>query len=360
MLLELDSLCTEYALEDDGSRTLTAVDDVSFGIEEGQSFGLVGESGCGKSTIAKSIMRILPNNGSIADGNIYFKDRELTGLSGEQMRRTRWEEIALISQSAMNALDPVYTVGEQIREAVREHESSMDREETDARIAELFEMVGIDPDRMEDYPHQFSGGMKQRAMIAMALVLDPDLIIADEPTTALDVISQDTILYHLEKLQEETGAAMLLITHDMSVVAEVCDRTGVMYAGKLAELGPTDGVFEAPYHPYTLGLKNAFPSIRGDDDELISIPGSPPQLVNLDEQCRFAERCPFATDKCRQATPQLEPQAENHDTACIRIDEIGVDTLREKTSDRQTWQMEESVNDKAGTDESAPDTTKQT
>jgi len=362
MLLDVDDLRTEYRVEeDDEPAALTAVDGVSFGIEAGESFGLVGESGCGKSTIAKSIMRILPNNGSIAGGEIRFKGENLADLSGEAMRRTRWEEIALVSQSAMNALDPVYTVGTQIREAMTEHDSPLSRAEMDDRIADLFEMVGIDPDRMEDYPHQFSGGMKQRAMIAMALVLDPDLIIADEPTTALDVISQDTILYHLEKLQEETGAAMLLITHDMSVVAEVCDRTGVMYAGEMVERGPTDGVFDAPYHPYALGLKNAFPSVRGGQDELISIPGSPPRLVGLDEGCRFAERCPFATDECRAVTPPLERRDEDHDAACIRIEEVGVERLRAEASKRDTWrESEKSTSDADESRNSAADTTHRT
>ena len=333
-MLSIQDLRTEYRT-DDGQ--LRAVDDVSFEVDRGQSFGLVGESGCGKSTVAKSIMRILPSNGKVAGGRIDFEGTDLTALPAAAMRRVRWQDVALISQSAMNALDPVYTVGAQIREAIEAHESAS-REAMDARIAELFELVGIDPERMEDYPHQFSGGMKQRAMIAMALVLNPDLIIADEPTTALDVISQDTILRHLDRLQAETGASLLLITHDMSVVAEMCDRTGVMYAGQLAEVGPTEVIFDEPSHPYTLGLKNAFPTVRGDRDELISIPGSPPDLAAVDEGCRFAERCPFATAECRSRTPPMESRSEGHAAACLRIDEIGPETLRTRAANRATWE----------------------
>jgi len=337
-MLEIENLVTRYRVTENGEkRHIDAVDDVSFSVDEGEIFGLVGESGCGKSTLAQSIMGILPRNGSIAGGNIRFDGRDLATISEEEMRKVRWEEIALISQSAMNAFDPVYTVGEQIREAIEVHRE-MSRKEMDARIAELFEMVGIDSERAEDYPHQFSGGMKQRAMIAMALVLEPDLIVADEPTTALDVISQDTILHYLEELQRETGASILLITHDMSVVAELCDTTGVMYAGKMAEVGPTEKVFLEPLHPYTMGLKHAFPSTTDRDADLISIPGSPPELRGIADSCRFASRCPFATDDCRSISPQIESYGDSdHTAACIRIPELGADELRRRASDATTW-----------------------
>lgn len=337
-MLEIDHLVTRYSVSNDGrSQSLDAVDDVSFTVDSDEIFGLVGESGCGKSTIANSIMRILPDNGWIPSGSIRFKGQDLADVSEKEMRRIRWEEIALISQSAMNAFDPVYTIGEQIREAISVHRD-MPRSEMDARIADLFETVGIDPERASDYPHQFSGGMKQRAMIAMALVLKPDLIIADEPTTALDVISQDTILHYIEELQEETGAAILLITHDMSVVAEMCDRIGVMYAGKLAEIGPTDAVFQHPLHPYTMGLKHAFPSTTARDEELISIPGSPPDLIDIDAGCRFASRCPFAVDDCHSITPSMESHDDpDHAAACIRIEELGADKLRRDAAEPATW-----------------------
>jgi oligopeptide/dipeptide ABC transporter ATP-binding protein len=337
-MLEIENLVTRYRVtKEEEKKSIDAVDDVTFSVDEGEIFGLVGESGCGKSTIAQSIMGILPSNGLIADGQIRFQGRDLAGLSEDELRELRWEEIALISQSAMNAFDPVYTVGEQIREAIEVHRD-MPRGEMDRRIADLFETVGIDPERAEDYPHQFSGGMKQRAMIAMALVLEPDLIIADEPTTALDVISQDTILHYLEELQEETGAAVLLITHDMSVVAELCDRTGVMYAGKLAETGPTENVFLEPLHPYAMGLKHAFPSTTDRDEELVSIPGSPPELLEITDGCRFASRCPFAVEDCESITPEMESYGDpDHEAACIRIGELGADELRRRAADASTW-----------------------
>jgi len=332
-MLEVRDLRTRYTLGED--EELDAVDGVSFEIGEGTVFGLVGESGCGKSTVAKSIIRTLSRNGSVVDGEIRFKGTDLLGASPAELRRIRWEEIALISQSAMNSLDPVYTAGEQIREAIRAHRD-VDAEWMDARVQELFEVVGIDPGRAEDYPHQFSGGMKQRIMIAMSLVLDPDLIIADEPTTALDVVNQDTILHYLERLQEETGASILLITHDMGVVAEICDRVGVMYGGHLVEEGPTLDVFTDPIHPYTVGLKNSFPSLRGAADDLITIPGSPPDLRQIGSQCRFASRCPFAVERCHREEPSLAAYGPEHSAACFRIDELGEEIAR-RGAERRTW-----------------------
>ena len=338
-MLEVRDLRTRYSLTEGGE--LDAVDGVSFDIGEGTVFGLVGESGCGKSTVAKSVIRTLSRNGSVVDGEIRFKGTDLLDASPEELRRIRWEEIALISQSAMNSLDPVYTAGEQIREAIRAHRD-VDREWMDDRVQELFEVVGIDPDRAEDYPHQFSGGMKQRVMIAMSLVLDPDLIIADEPTTALDVVNQDTILHYLERLQEETDASILLITHDMGVVADICDRVGVMYGGHLVEEGPTVDVFTNPVHPYTVGLKNSFPSLRGDSDDLTTIPGSPPDLRRIGTQCRFAARCPFATDRCRREDPSLEEHAPDHSAACFRIDELG-EEIRRRGAARGTWYGDDAI-----------------
>ena len=341
-LLEVSNLRTRYTVtEDNEKKALYAVDDVSFSIEEGEVFGLVGESGCGKSTIAQSLMRLLPRNGKITDGSITFDGQDLSDLPDSEMRKVRWERISMVSQSAMNAFDPVHTIGAQIREAIEVHRD-MPRQEMDARAKELFEVVGLEPERLSDYPHQFSGGMKQRAMIAMALVLEPDLIIADEPTTALDVISQDTILHYLETLQEETGAAILLITHDMSVVAELCDTIGVMYAGKLAEKGPTEKIFRAPLHPYTMGLKNAFPRLKDRQANLISIPGSPPDLIDIESKCRFADRCPFATDDCRSVDPPIESYDDDHKAACIRIDEVGAAELRNRASKQGTWESSRS------------------
>lgn len=353
-MLEVDHLVTRYSLDSDtGNDYIDAVDDISFEIREQEIFGLVGESGCGKSTVAQSVMGILPDNGSVVDGSIEFKGQDLTSISHAEFRTLRWEEIALISQSAMNAFDPVYTVGQQIREAIQVHRE-MSRAEMDTRIADLFETVGIDPARMEDYPHQFSGGMKQRAMIAMALVLEPDLIIADEPTTALDVISQDTILHYLETLQDKTGASVLLITHDMSVVAELCDRIGVMYAGRLAEVGTAEDVFDHPTHPYTMGLLNALPSSVERGEDLISIPGSPPDLGGIEAHCRFVDRCPFATEECWQGDPPMEEHEPSHRAACIRVDEVGGDTFRTEASKHGTWRRPESTGPTVSEADSSP------
>ncbi len=311
-----------------------AVDDVSFTIQPGENLGLVGESGCGKTTAAKSIINLLPPNGQIMSGQITFNDRDLVKLTQAEMQTVRWKEISMISQSAMNSLDPVYRVGDQIIEAIQSHEST-GRSEALERSRELFRLVGIDPKRLNDYPHQFSGGMKQRSIIAMSLALNPGLIIADEPTTALDVIVQDQILRRISSLLESRGASMILITHDISVVAEMCDRVVVMYAGKVMELGHVIDVFKHPFHPYTLGLKNAFPSIHGAKQELISIPGSPPKLVNPPSGCRFAARCPFALPICREQEPTMAEVGPNHGAACHRLNVI--EMMRAEATKKENW-----------------------
>jgi len=311
-----------------------AVDNVSFTLQPGENFGLVGESGCGKTTAAKSILRLLPPNGEIVGGQIFFKGRDLVKLSAEEMRKVRWKEISMISQSAMNSLDPVYKVGDQIIEAIQAHEP-LTRADAISRVKELFNLVGIDPKRLNDYPHQFSGGMKQRSIIAMSLALNPGLIIADEPTTALDVIVQDQILRRIKSLLESHGASMILITHDISVVAEMCDRVAVMYAGKVMEVGGVIDVFKRPFHPYTLGLQNAFPNVHGPKQELISIPGSPPKLINPPTGCRFAARCPFVIAQCREAEPAMATVGHGHEAACHRLDSI--DWMRAEATKKEIW-----------------------
>ncbi len=311
-----------------------AVDDVSFTLQPGENFGLVGESGCGKTTAAKSIIKLLPPNGQIMSGQILYNGRDLVPLAPDEMQKVRWKEISMISQSAMNSLDPVYKVGDQIVEAIQAHET-VGRGEALDRARDLFRLVGIDAKRLNDYPHQYSGGMKQRSIIAMSLALKPGLIIADEPTTALDVIVQDQILRRIKSLLETHKASMILITHDISVVAEMCDSVAVMYAGKVMELGDVITVFRRPFHPYTLGLQNAFPNVHGAKQDLISIPGSPPKLVNPPSGCRFAARCPFALPLCREQEPAMVQVGPNHTAACHRLDEV--EWMRVEATKKENW-----------------------
>lgn len=332
-LLEVQDLIVEYETNERG--TLRAIDEVSFTIESDETFGLIGESGCGKSTIAKAILGILPRNGNVVGGAIEYKGVDLTGLSTEELNEFRWEHVSMISQDASNALNPVHKISTQIVEAIRVHRDVSKSAARD-RVRELFELVELDPDRMDEYPHEFSGGMKQRAYIAMSLALDPALIVADEPTTALDVIVQDKILERLQELQDELGVSLMLITHDVSVVTEVCQRMGVMYAGKMMEYGALERVFEAPHNPYTLGLQNAFPSLTGEQQDLISISGSPPSLAELPVGCRFVDRCPFSDGACRHEHPRLERVGGDHYSACHRHDDV--EEIRNRATEVETWQ----------------------
>lgn len=332
-LLAVDDLAIHYQT---GAGPVQAVDGVSFALRPGEALGLVGESGCGKTTAAKAMLRLLPPNGEVPRGRIDFAGRDLLGLDPEAMRRVRWNEIAWISQAAMNALDPVYTVGDQILEAMSAHRK-INKREAWTHAEELFRAVGIDPGRLSAYPHEMSGGMKQRAVIAMALALDPQLIVADEPTTALDVVTQAQILSRLSKLRRERGLALMFITHDISVVVQTCDRVAVMYGGQIMETGPVREVFARPFHPYTMGLTNAFPTLEGAQRELISIPGSPPNLLDPPPGCRFAERCPFATERCRSETPALATVGEERRAACHYPDQA--EEFRRRAASNATWQI---------------------
>ena len=309
-----------------------AVDGVSFSIEPGEYLGLVGESGCGKSTIAKALLGILPENGRVS-GSMKLKGQDLVGLGEPAFRKLRWTEISLVPQSAMNGFDPVYTVGQQIHEAITSHRQ-LPQGERDRRIEQLFAMVGLPKVRLKDYPHQFSGGMRQRAMIAMAMVLDPALIVADEPTTGLDVIVQDQIMRRMKEIHDRLGKSMLLITHDMAVVSENCDKIAVMYAGQIMEYGG-EHVFRDPSHPYTMGMCNAFPDFDDQRRELISIPGSPPDLLKPPGGCRFHDRCPFATDQCVRQTPALREIAPGHVVACHYVERAA--EFRARARDPATW-----------------------
>lgn len=313
MLLRVENLKIDFRLKEGDS--VKAVDGISFDLGEDEYLGIVGESGCGKTTLVKAILKVLPQNGEISGGHIYFKDRDLIPLTYNEMRKIRWKEISIISQDAMNSLNPVHRIGDQIVEAIRAHET-VKKSEALARAQDLFGLVGIDKDRLRDYPHQFSGGMRQRAVIAMALALNPSLIIADEPTTALDVIVQDLILQKINDLRDRLRKSMIIITHDVSVVAENCKRVIVMYAGKIVENGTTLKAFTSPYHPYTIGLQNAFAQIKGPLKELVNIPGDLPSLIHPPKGCRFFARCPFGKEYCRIEEPALIEVEPHHFSAC--------------------------------------------
>ena len=343
MLLEIDNLKTHYQTEKGPVR---AVDGVSFSIGENEVFGLAGESGCGKSTLIRTIMRLIPQSARVTANRLRFKGQDLLDLPDKAFRdKILWQEISLVPQSAMNALNPVYRVGDQIMEAIRAHRDDDDK--TCIRKTEaLFDLVGLQTDLMKSYPHEFSGGMRQRAMIAMALALGPSLIIMDEPTTGLDVLVQERILRKLKEIRKTwteksgTAASILLITHDISVIAEMSDRIGIMYAGRLMELAGATALFHEPFHPYTLGLKNAFPSIRALDRELISIPGSPPNLLVEIPGCAFAPRCPFALPECGRIRPVFQEVKPEHFVACLRIDRA-VD-FRRQAGEKKIWQSSKS------------------
>jgi oligopeptide/dipeptide ABC transporter ATP-binding protein len=330
-LLEVQDLQVYYQSRGSAVR---AVDGVSLRIEQGEYFGLVGESGCGKTTLARAILRLLPENCRIVAGSIRLNGRDLTRLSDRDLRPVRWREIAFVPQSAMNSLDPVVRIGDQIVEAIRAHEP-VSRAAGLRRAAELFDLVGLDPRRLRDYPHQFSGGMRQRALIAMSLALTPDLIVADEPTTALDVIVKDQILHRMDLAQKQLHKSLLLVTHDISVVAENCDRVAVMYAGQIMESAPTAALLGTPFHPYTLGLKNAFPNLTGEVRELVSIPGAPPDLSRPPGGCRFHPRCPFATALCAAEVPPLLEVAPGHVSACHYPERAG--EFRQAVTRPETW-----------------------
>jgi len=320
-LLRVKHLSTDFITTD--GTVMHAVEDVSFDVSPGQTLGLVGESGCGKTTTMLSLMRLLPAAGRITRGEVLFDGIDLLGISERQMRHYRWKEMAMVFQSAMNALNPVRKVGDQIGEAILLH-GLMDQAQADRRVEELLDLVGIAKSRKEQYPHQYSGGMRQRAMIAMALACKPKLLFADEPTTALDVMIQAQILELLKNIQKELGLAVILVTHDLGIVAEICDSVVVMYGGKVAEYGSIDVVYNAPQHPYTQRLLQAFPDLNQPADKLASIPGYPPRLNDLPPGCRFEPRCHVKVEQCATISPKLvevsvlnpQPSSLPHVAAC--------------------------------------------
>jgi peptide/nickel transport system ATP-binding protein len=312
-LLEVENLSVGYQTR---KGFLQAVEGISFTLEEGKSLGFVGESGCGKTTIGMALMGLLPSNGSVRDGRILFGGGDLLSMSEEEMRRFRWKEIAMIFQAAMNALNPVHRVGDQIIEAVLAHSPSLGRGKASRQVEGLFQMVGIPKDRMRDYPHQYSGGMKQRAIIAMAMACRPKLIIADEPTTALDVIVQDQILEEAKNLQKEFNISIIFISHDISIVAEVCHDIGIMYAGQLVEYGPREEVFDSPMHPYTKALLGSYPTLTGKKGHLIPIPGETPNPFHPPDGCRFWKRCTFGKSSCQTGSPSWVEVTPRHKALC--------------------------------------------
>jgi peptide/nickel transport system ATP-binding protein len=300
-VLTVRDLSVEYALE---RGTVRAVEKVSFDLGPGEFLGIVGESGCGKSTLLFAIAQLLVPPAAITGGTVEFRGRSMVGLTDRQLASVRWKDLSVVMQSAMNALNPVKSIGAQFTDAMRAHGVSS-KQRIAERSAEVLAMVGIDPVHLKSYPHQLSGGMRQRSMIAMALLLTPELVIMDEPTSALDVVAQRSLMVQIKDLQEQLGFAVIFVTHDMSLVSHFSDRLMVMYAGLVSELGPTRQVFDSPLHPYTIGLTEAFPSIRGPRVPLTGIPGSPPNLASPPPGCRFAPRCPKVMTVCREEDPEL-------------------------------------------------------
>jgi peptide/nickel transport system ATP-binding protein len=311
-LLEVTDLTTYYKLKEGSVR---ACESVSLRLERGEALGLVGESASGKTTAALSLVKLLPENARVIRGSIRLDGKEISGASEEELRRIRWKEISIIFQGAMNALNPVRTVGDQIAEAIRIHDKLSDKE-SKRLTRELFESVEIDPDRVKEYPHEFSGGMRQRVMIAMAIACNPKVVIGDEPTTALDVMVQAQVLQLLENLRREREMGLILITHDLSVVGETCDKVAVMYAGRIVETGQTETVFEKPAHPYTRALIAAFPNIEGERNLASSIKGNPPNLLYPPPGCPFHERCDCALPLCRERAPAEVMLGAGHFCTC--------------------------------------------
>ncbi|MEA3460055.1 MAG: ABC transporter ATP-binding protein [Chloroflexota bacterium] len=295
-----------------------AVDRVGLGVKKGETLGLVGESGCGKSTLGFSILRLVPPPGRIVGGEIIFDGENLLAKSEEEMRRLRGKRISMIFQDPMTSLNPLERIDEHIIETIRTHEKETSKEEARRRAEELADRLGILSSRLSDYPHQFSGGMRQRVMISLALALNSDLVIADEPTTSLDVIVEAQILELLKELKEAYNLTLILITHNLGVIAELADRVAVMYAGKIVEVADSIPLYSDPLHPYTQGLLRSIPNISLAEHELETMPGSPPDLVDPPSGCRFHPRCPHATKECSQVEPPLKEIGDNRLVACLR------------------------------------------
>ncbi len=332
-LLTVTDLAVAYRI---GADLVHAVDGADLTLQAGDMLGLVGESGCGKTTLARAVMGVLPGNARITRGTVSLSGIDLAALTKAEHRERLWKDLSFVPQTAMNALDPVYRLRDQMREVLCRR-GGFGRAAADARAAELFATVGLDARRLMDYPHQFSGGMRQRAAIALALALKPKLVIADEPVTALDVIVQRQVLDTIRGLGQELGLSAIIVTHDISVVAYLCSTIAVMYAGRIVEYGPAERVMAEPAHPYTMGLMNASPDLARAGEELTPIEGSPPSLLHPPPGCRFAPRCPFALPSCRETLPATSRIGADHSAACLRAGEAA--ELRERARESATWRQ---------------------
>ncbi len=330
-LLRVRGLSVRYRVGDDA--VARAVDDVSFDVPRDRTVGLVGESGCGKTTVAKTLLRLLPPNADVVAGDMVLEDRDLLALGAEEFRRLRWTRLSYIPQNALSALNPVFKVGDQMAEPMRVHRG-VSKKEAARTVANALAKVGLDGTVASAYPHQLSGGMRQRVLIAMALVLEPVLVVVDEPTTALDVLTQLEVLKEFKRVREQSSTSFLYVSHDLGVVKEVCDDVLVMYAGKLVERGPADRVFSGPAHPFTMGLLYAVPESRGAA-QMVSIPGATPDLRHAPRGCPFAERCPFATELCLEEMPALRPIGDGQEAACHYVEQSP--DFREDASRAETW-----------------------
>ena len=314
-LLRVRDLRVEYAT---ASGPVEAVAGVDLTLGKGEFLGVVGESGCGKSTMLFGIAQLLNPPASVTGGEVWFKGENMVAMSAKSLNTLRWRDFSVVMQSAMNALNPVHTIGRQFKDAIKAH-AKWPPDQIRVRSAEVLELVGIDPVHLKSYPHQLSGGMRQRAMIAMALLFTPDLIVMDEPTSALDVVAQRSLMAQIKELQKQLGFAVIFVTHDMSLVSHFSERLLVMYAGQMAEWGATRQVFDNPRHPYSIGLLDAFPSITGEKVPLTGIPGQPPDLSRAQPGCWFAPRCPQVMDRCASTPPELYP-VDRTLVRCLRYD----------------------------------------
>ncbi len=327
LVLNVDNLTVNYITEEE---TVEAVNGVSIYLEHGKSLGIVGETGAGKTTTALAILRLIPNPpGKVISGTVLVNGKDIYAATKSELEHIRGNEVAMIFQDPMTVLNPVFTVGEQIAECVEIHDHC-NKADAQKRAIEMLELVGIAAERANDYPHQFSGGMKQRVVIAIALACNPSLLIADEPTTALDVTIQAQVLELMKELKEKINTSLIMITHDLGIVAEVCDEVAVMYAGRIVEQGSLEDIFRHTKHPYTEGLFNSLPNIYNRRADLKPIPGLMPDPSNLPKGCAFAPRCEYATERCQTIRPSLVRQTDTHHVACIRYEEAGFHIERSK------------------------------